>query len=62
MTSTPSGISCGSTCSASFYANGAQVTLNETPAKRLGLLRLERRVQRHRKLRPVTHERLAESM
>jgi hypothetical protein len=31
VTSTPSGISCGSTCSASF-ANGAQVTLNETPA------------------------------
>ena len=31
VASTPSGISCGSTCSASF-ANGAQVTLNETPA------------------------------
>ncbi len=31
VTSTPSGISCGSTCSASF-ANGTQVTLNETPA------------------------------
>jgi hypothetical protein len=31
VTSTPSGISCGSTCSASF-ASGTQVTLNETPA------------------------------
>ena len=31
VTSTPSGISCGSTCSANF-ASGAQVTLNETPA------------------------------
>jgi virginiamycin B lyase len=31
VTSTPSGISCGSTCSASF-GSGTQVTLNETPA------------------------------
>ena len=31
VTSTPSGISCGSTCSASFNS-GTQVTLNETPA------------------------------
>jgi len=31
VTSTPSGISCGSTCSASFVS-GTQVTLNETPA------------------------------
>jgi large repetitive protein len=31
VTSTPSGISCGSTCSASF-ASGTQVTLTETPA------------------------------
>jgi large repetitive protein len=30
VTSTPSGISCGSTCSASF-GSGTQVTLNETP-------------------------------
>jgi Divergent InlB B-repeat domain len=31
VTSNPSGISCGSTCSASF-ASGTQVTLSETPA------------------------------
>ena len=31
VTSSPSGISCGSTCSASFIS-GTQVTLNETPA------------------------------
>ena len=31
VTSSPSGISCGTTCSAAF-ASGAQVTLNETPA------------------------------
>ena len=31
VTSAPSGINCGSTCSASF-ASGAQVTLNEAPA------------------------------
>jgi hypothetical protein len=31
VSSTPSGIACGSTCSASF-ANGGSVTLGETPA------------------------------
>jgi Pro-kumamolisin, activation domain/Divergent InlB B-repeat domain len=31
VTSSPTGINCGSTCSASF-ASGTQVTLNETPA------------------------------
>ena len=43
VTSTPAGINCGSTCSAS-YTSGTSVTLTASPGVRVDLHRLERGV------------------
>ena len=50
VTSSPAGVNCGSTCSASF-ASGSTVTLTATPASGSTFCGLEWRVHRHEHLR-----------
>ena len=49
VTSTPAGINCPGTCTANF-ASGTQVTLTATPGTSFTFRRLERRVQRDRRM------------